>query len=419
MKIEKIIGREIFDSRGYPTIECEVVLEDGVFVTSSVPTGLSRGKHEAFELRDHDSRLLGRGVSKAIENLENIIGPELLGKIPDVVSMDVQMLELDGTENKSKLGANAILAASIAVLKAQAIVQDYELYELIAHLCGLESISLPLPMFNMIEGGVHANNKLQIQEFLIVPNDMPSFRSAMEAATLVFFELKRLLENDGKDVAVGDEGGFACEFKDEIEALDYLKQAIENTKKNMTGSFVIGLDIAASQFYDAKKKKYLWHGKLKTSEQLIEYYEKLADEYSLYSIEDGLDEDDWKGWQEMTKILSKKVQVVGDDIFVTSAERIWRGIEEGVGTAVIIKPNQIGTITETLQAIKLCKDYDLDVIVSHRSGETNDTFIADLAVGTSAGHIKAGSCCRGERIAKYNQLLRIEDTLVLSLLGVQ
>lgn len=418
MKIEKIIGREIYDSRGWPTIECELILEDGTFVTASVPSGISRSKFEACELRDHDKRVLGMGVSKAIEHLENTIATAFMGREPDVVTMDVYMLELDGTDDKSNLGSNAIMAASKAVLKAQAAIEGLEPYEMVAHLCGLESISIPLPMFNMINGGRHAHTKMQIQEFLLVPINMSSFRMAMESACVVFHELEQLLTKKEKVFAIGDEGGFAGDFKDEEEVFDLLSEAIENSKKKMQGSFVFGLDVAASQFYDSKKKKYKWKGKSFSTDQMIKIYEKLADKYPIYSIEDGLSEEDWEGWIDMTKSLNEKIQIVGDDIFATNAQRIWQGIEQGVATAAIIKPNQIGTLTEALQAIKLCKEYGMNVIVSHRSGETNDSFIADLAVGVSAGHIKAGGCSRGERMAKYNQLLRIEDSLVLGMLGL-
>jgi enolase len=418
MKIERVIAREIFDSRGWPTIECELILEDGTFVTASVPSGISRSKYEALELRDGDKRMSGMGVSQAIENIESIIAPALINREPDLVTMDVHMLEIDGTDDKSKLGANAILAVSTAVLKAQAAIEGLEPYEMVAHLCGLESISVPLPMFNMINGGRHAHTQLQIQEFLLVPTNMSSFRTAMESACVVFHELEQILAKKGKNFGVGDEGGFVANFDDVTEAFDLLSEALDASKKKMQGSFVFGLDVAANQFYDAKKKKYKWNGKSVSSEQLIKVYEKLAKEYPIYSIEDGLSDEDWDGWIEMTKALNEKVQIVGDDVFATNAQRIWQGIEQGVGTAAIIKPNQIGTLTETLQAIKLCKEYTMNVIVSHRSGETNDTFLADLAVGVSAGHIKAGGFSRGERMAKYNQLLRIEDSLVLGMLGV-
>lgn len=419
LKIERVIGREIFDSRGCPTIECQLVLEDGTVVISSVPVGASKGKHEAVELRDGGKRLMGLGVTKAVEHLEHTIAPILLRKEPDLVSMDIQMLELDGTTDKSTLGANTILAASVAVLKAQAISEGLEAYELMAHICGYESISLPLPMFNMINGGMHANNNLQIQEFLVVPVDMPSFRSAYEAAITFFHELKELLSSTNKSLCLGDEGGFASNFTSETEALDFLMEAMEKCKKKVKGSFVFALDVAASHFYDAKKKKYKWHGKMVSADQMIDYYEDLIGKYPLYAIEDGLNEDDIDGWKAMMQSLGSKIHLIGDDLFVTSAERIWQGIEQGWASAAIIKPNQVGTVTETLQAIKLCKEYAMNVIVSHRSGETEDTFITDLAVGLSVNHIKAGGCGRGERVAKYNRLLRIEDSLMLTLLGAQ
>lgn len=416
MKIEKIIAREIFDSRGMPTVECDMILEEGLTVTSSVPSGASKSSEEAIELRDGGKRLMGMGVSHAVDKIERVIAPHLIGREPDLVTMDVLMLELDGTENKAKLGANSILAVSMAILKAQAASESLEDYEMIAHICGFESIALPLPMFNMINGGVHAHNTLRFQEFLAVPIDMPSFRCAMESAVVLRHELEALLIKNDKLIAVGDEGGFAGDFKNDSEALDFLVDAIELAQKKTKGSFVLAIDVAASQFYDAKKKKYDFGGKAMSSDQMIAYYEKLAKKYSLYSIEDGLSEHDWDGWKNMTEALISKVQLVGDDIFATNPQLIWKGIEQGVATAAIIKPNQIGTITETLQAIKLCKEHDMNVVVSHRSGETNDPFIADLAVGTSSGHIKAGGLSRGERMAKYNHLLRIEDELALSLL---
>lgn len=416
MKIIRLISREIYDSRGFPTIECDLMLEDGTYVSSYVPAGASCSQYEAHELRDGGARFMGKGVTKAVEKLEQIIAPILIGKEPEVVNMDVMMLELDGTDDKSNLGANTILAVSMAVLKAQAAVEDLHEYELIAHLCGLEAISLPLPMFNMINGGKHANNDLHIQEFLVVPVDVSSFREAMESSLEVSHELKSVLLKKNKFVAVGDEGGYSCNFKDENEALDSIMEAIENTQSRTKSKFVLALDVAASQFYDEMEKNYSWHSKTLSSEKLIKYYENLVKKYPIYSIEDGLAESDIAGWQLFMETMGDKVQIVGDDIFATNAQRIWEGLEKNLASAAIIKPNQIGTVTETLQAIKLCKENGVNVIVSHRSGETNDTFIADLAVGTSASHIKAGGCSRGERMAKYNHLLRIEDELVLSLL---
>lgn len=414
MKIVSITGHEIFDSRGLPTIACTLTLENGISVMSSVPSGISTGGHEAFELRDGGTRLMGYGVSKAINNLEKIIGPVLLGNKPDVVEMDIKMLEMDGTDNKTKLGANAILAASIAIAKAQAASLSVETYELIAQICGFESIALPYPMFNMINGGAHANNNLCIQEMMVVPLGAQDFRTAMEAGVTIFYTLKELLKKQGKSVLVGNEGGFAPDFRDEFEALDILTEAIK--KAGCEDICSLALDIAASQLFDQKKQKYYWNGELLSDQELIEKYKKLIELYPIYSIEDGLGEHDWNGWVEMFKELGDAIQLVGDDIFVTNVARISQGIHDSVANAAIIKPNQIGTVTETLQALMLCKEHEINTIVSHRAGETEDTFIVDLAVGASAGQLKAGSCSRGERMAKYNKLLLIEDSLHFSLL---
>ncbi len=417
MKIKQIRGREIFDSRGLPTIECTLTLEDGTFVTAAVPSGASRSSYAAIELRDGGERLMGYGVSKAIATLENIIAPALIGREPDVVQMDLEMIGMDGTDNKKKLGANTMLAASIAIIKAQAIAVGVTTYELIAHLCDFDSLSLPFPMFNVINGGVHADNNLSIQECLLVPFGFKDFRSAMEASVTVFHTLKTLLIHHNKKTLVGDEGGFASNFCDEREALNLLMEAIEQSGMNKKGSFGLALDVAATQLYDAETKLYNWNDQSKSTQELIKLYAQLVNDYPIYSIEDGLSENDWDGWILMTQQLGEKLQIVGDDIFATNPSRIMQGIQDGVANAAIIKPNQVGTVTETLQTIKLCKEQDIKTIVSHRSGETEDTFIVDLAVGTSAGQIKAGGCSRGERLAKYNQLLRIEDELLLAMLG--
>ena len=419
MNIARIIGREIYDSRGLPTLECDLVLEDGSCVTSSVPTGRSVGELEAFDLRDGGKRLMGLGVHKAIEHLENIIGPVLIGKEPDAVSMDLNLIDLDGTVGKSRLGANAMLAASMCVYRAQALISGMETYELIAHLCDYGSVTLPLPMFNMINGGMHADNKLLIQEVLVIPVGMESFRASMEAAVILFYQFKQILEKKGKQALVGDEGGFAADFVNETEALDLLMAAIEKVNKSHGYNFMLGLDMAASSFYNAKKKKYKWHNTFLSRDQMIKKYEKLAADYPIFSIEDGLQQEDKDGWQLMTQTLSGKINLIGDDILVSNPEYIVEAIEQDLVTGVIIKPNQVGTITQALQSIKLCKEYEKQVIVSHRSGETNDTFIVDLAVGTSASYIKAGGPCRGERVAKYNQLMRVEDFLMFSLLNSQ
>lgn len=412
MKITKITAREIYDSRGWPTIQCEVTLKDETVVVASVPAGLSRSRYEAYELRDGGKRLWGKGVLRAVENIEHIIAPGLIGKEPNGPMMDIAILDMDGTADKSNLGANSMLAVSMAIYKAQAYNEKIQLYELIAQLCGSETITMPFPQFNVINGGLHGNNKMQIQEFLLVPIGCQYFRTAMELGVTIFHELKNVLNKHGKSVAVGDEGGFAPQGTTDIEALAYLYEAIERVKDDQGKNCIIALDCAASQFYDQSTGLYLWQGSKLTTVQLIEAYESLMDEYPIYSLEDPLVEDDVEGWKLLSKRLSGDVQIVGDDIFATNFHRIEQGIKNGVATASVIKPNQIGTITETLQTIQLCKNNGMNMIVSHRSGETDDTFIADLAVGTSAGQIKAGGCSRGERLAKYNRLLTIEDSLL-------
>lgn len=414
MKISKLTGREIFDSRGMPTLSCELILDDGTFITASVPSGASCGSHEALELRDGGERLFGKGLLKAIHNLDHIVAPALVGKIPDVMVSDALLMNLDGTPNKNKLGANVMLAASVAVCKAQAVVQEKEPFELIAELYGSESVSLPFPLVNVINGGAHATNGLPIQEIMLVPVGAQNFRISLEYAVTVFYELKQILLKENKTTGVGDEGGFAPSFKTVYEPFDYLVQALENT--GLKDFFVLAIDVAANEFYDQKSKKYNWFNEKRTAEQMIELYQELADSYPLYSIEDGMAEDDWEGWTQLFEKLGSSLQIVGDDIFASQTKKIAAGLEIGVANGVIIKPNQVGTLSETLEAITLCHSAEVNVIISHRSGETNDDFIADLAVGTSAGQIKAGGPCRGERMAKYNRLLYIEDMLTMGLL---
>ena len=417
MKITHIIGREIFDSRGFPTVECEVILENNHSFIASVPSGISKGSHEAVELRDGGNRLAGQGVLKAIENIEQIIAPAFIGHIPNVVEMDLKMIALDGSGNKSNLGANAILAVSYAVVRAQASLEELEIYEFIADLCNFERVSLPIPLINIINGGQHADNNLVIQEYMVAPKGQQTIRGALESVAELFYELKYLLRKHGKSTLVGDEGGFAPDFNNEREALDTIMQAIGNTNKKYGHEFVIALDVAANSFYNQSTNTYDMHGKKYTTDTLIEWYVQLTKEYPLFSIEDGLHEDDWEGWSQLTATLGESVQIVGDDLFTTNPEKITIGIEKKSANAVLIKPNQIGTVTETLQAINICKDHGINTIVSHRSGETEDTFIADLAVGTSSGQIKTGGFSRSERMAKYNRLLRIEDKLTLSALA--
>lgn len=415
MKITGVIGREIFDSRGYPTIECELILDESYNVIASVPAGKSRGSQEVKEVRDAN-RLMGKGVSQAVQNLEQYIAPLILNQEPDVVSMDLRMIEVDGTPDKSHLGGNTMLAASIAIIKAQAVAHNMRLYELIARLCAFESVGLPFCMFNIINGGVHADNNLQIQEFMIAPMGATNFRESLEIAVIIYHTLKDLLHKNNKSTGLGDEGGFAPNFEHEREALDYIMQAIKIAGYEQPGLVSLALDVASTEFYNKEEQTYNWHGKQLSAMDMIGLYKDLISAYPIYSIEDGLSESDWEHWPIMTAELGK-VQTVGDDLFVTHIDKIVRGIETGAASAVLIKPNQIGTVTETLQAIKLAKEYELNTVVSHRSGETNDTFIADLAVGTSSGQFKSGACARGERIAKYNRLLRIEDLLMMSLLN--
>ncbi|MEX0849597.1 MAG: phosphopyruvate hydratase [Candidatus Dependentiae bacterium] len=415
MKIEQIVATEIFDSRGEPTIACTVILQDGSYASSSVPTGRSKSSFSAVELRDGGTRLGGLGVHKAIANIHDIIAPALIGHAPSVVEMDMKMVALDGTEDKSTLGANAMLAVSIAVLKAQAMVEDLELYELIAHLCDFERVSLPFAMFNLINGGVHAHNNIPIQECMIMPVGVESFRSSIEVAAAIFQKTAEILKKRKLFFAVGDEGGYSAPFNNEIEALDLVMQALKEL--GVEQQVVLALDIAATQLYDPKTAMYNFGDKKYNAQELIDYYDKLSKQYPLYSIEDGLTETDWQGWKKMTEQLGDRLQIVGDDLFATNPARIVYGIESNAANAVIIKPNQVGTVTEALQSVKLCKDHDMNVIVSHRSGETNDNFIVDLAVGSSAGQIKAGGLMRGERIGKYNKLLCVEEELMDAMLG--
>ena len=409
MKINAIHAREIFDSRGIPTIECGIALSDGAVITSSVPAGISRGMHEAVELRDGTDRLMGFGVQKAVKVIEEIIAPTLVDRNPDLIAFDIELLHLDATDDKSQLGANTVLAVSMAVCKAQAYIEGAELYEFIAHISQYSTVALPCPMFNMIGGGVHANNNFPIQELLIVPTKEFSFHDAMDTGATIYHTLQDILRAQGKIAAVGYEGEFVPNFSNEYEPFDLVMEAIE--KSGNGNNVMLAIDVAASQLYNNETGLYKFCGNNVSAHELIEWYDNLISRYPMYSIEDGLGESDWNGWRDMKKELGARVKIIGDDIFTTDPQRIWYGIEKNCATSSIIKPNQIGTVTETLQAIQLCKDNEWDVVVSHRSGETNDAFIADLAVGTSATHIKAGGCSRGERMAKYNRLLQIEEIL--------
>ena len=417
--IEEIYGREILDSRGNPTVEVEVILEDGSLGRAAVPSGASTGAFEAVELRDGDKgRYLGKGVLKAVANVNEIIAPALEGLSPfDQPAIDRELIALDGTENKGKLGANAILGVSLATAKAAAESVGLPLYQ---YLGGVNAKELPVPMMNILNGGKHADSSLNIQEFMIMPVGANTFSEAMEQSATVFHTLKKLLANDGYVTAVGDEGGFAPKFNSDTEALDYLMKAIEAAGYRPGEDFYIAIDAASTEMYDAAKAngeegRYLFwkSGRSLSAEEMIDFWEKLCREYPIISLEDGLAEEDWAGWQQLTQRLGRKVQLVGDDLFVTNTQRLARGIHEKAGNSILIKVNQIGTLTETLEAVEMANRAGMTAIVSHRSGETEDVTIADLAVAVNAGQIKTGAPSRTDRVAKYNQLLRIEEELGL------
>lgn len=410
MKIKKINAYEVIDSRGNPTVECEVVLENGIRAHAMVPSGASTGEREALELRDNEKRFHGKGVQKAVSNINNIITKHLIGKdVSKQEDIDNLMLRLDGTEFKTNLGANAILAVSLAVARANAESKHKPLYKTLG-----KGTTLPMPMMNVINGGAHADSNVDFQEYMIVPVGAKTFAEAMQFASETFVELKKIIKSLGYSTGVGDEGGFAPNFKDNEQPLQIIVQAITNAGYRPKQDIAIALDVAASEFYNKDTKLYELNkskaGKFSTDE-MIAWYTQLIDKYPIISIEDPLSENDWKGWAKITKKLGKKIQLVGDDVFVTNPKILKEGIEKGVANAILIKLNQIGTLTETLQTIKLAKDNGYNTIISHRSGETEDTFIADLAVAVDAGQIKAGSISRTDRVAKYNQLIRIERDL--------
>ncbi|MCE3223484.1 MAG: eno [Nitrospira sp.] len=409
--IANVKARQIIDSRGNPTVEVEVILESGAQGRAAVPSGASTGEKEAIELRDGDKkRWMGKGVSKAVANVTKTIAPKLLGmEALDQVAVDHAMIGLDGTKTKGKLGANAILGVSLAVAKAAANETGQPLYR---YLGGTNARVLPVPLMNIINGGAHADNRLDLQEFMIMPVGAPRFSEALRMATEVFHTLKAILKKKGLSTAVGDEGGFAPDLQSNEEALALIMQAIEDAGYRPGQDIALALDSAASEFY--KKGRYRLEAEKnpeRSSEEMVNYYGKLLDRYPILSIEDGLSELDWKGWKILTEKLGKRVQLVGDDIFVTNVEIFAKGIAEGIGNSILIKLNQIGTLTETLDAIELAKRSGYTAIISHRSGETEDTTIADVAVATNSGLIKTGSLSRTDRVAKYNQLLRIEDEL--------
>jgi enolase len=413
MEITRILGREILDSRGNPTVEADVYLADGSLGRAAVPSGASTGEHEAAELRDGDKgRYLGKGTRNAAANIANELGPSLIGMDAEQqIVIDRHMISLDGTANKGRLGANAILAVSMAVARAAAASHQVPLYR---YLGGAHASVLPVPMMNILNGGAHADNSVDPQEFMIAPYGAEKFSEALRWGAEVFHTLKSVLKKRGYSTSVGDEGGFAPNLKSNEEAIEVVLEAITQAGYTPGDQIGIALDPAASEFYDEDKKKYVFKKSDKserTSEQLVKFWEGWVKQYPIFSIEDGMAEDDWDGWKLMTDALGKKIQVVGDDLFVTDTSRLARGIERGIANSILIKVNQIGTLTETLDAIKMAAGAGYTSIISHRSGETEDAFIADFAVATSAGQIKTGSVSRTDRIAKYNQLLRIEEEL--------
>ena len=412
LEIEKVIGREIIDSRGNPTVEAEVWLADGTVGRGAAPSGASTGEFEALELRDGDKgRFGGKGVSKAVENINTVINAALVGlDAADTYAVDAAMLQADGTKDKSNLGANAILAVSIAAARAAAASLDLPLYRFLG---GVSGNKLPVPMMNILNGGAHAANTVDVQEFMIMPAGAPSFREGLRWCTEVFHALQALLKDKGLATSVGDEGGFAPDLASDEEAIQYILAAIEKAGYQPGRDFVLAMDAASSEWKGSKKGEYRLPkcGKVFTSEELVAHWKQLVEKYPIYSIEDGLDEEDWEGWQQMTKELGGKVQLVGDDLFVTNTERLSKGISLGCGNSILIKLNQIGSVSETLEAIKMAHKAGYTAIASHRSGETEDTTIADLAVALNTCQIKTGAPSRSERVAKYNQLLRIEEDL--------
>ena len=412
LEIEKVIGREIIDSRGNPKVEAEVWLADGTVGRGAAPSGASTGEFEALELRDGDkSRFGGKGVSKAVENINTVINAALVGlDAADTYAVDAAMLQADGTKDKSNLGANAILAVSIAAARAAAASLDLPLYRFLG---GVSGNKLPVPMMNILNGGAHAANTVDVQEFMIMPAGAPSFREGLRWCTEVVHALQALLKDKGLATSVGDEGGCAPDLASDEEAIQYILAAIEKAGYQPGRDFVLAMDAASSEWKGSKKGEYRLPkcGKVFTSEELVAHWKQLVEKYPIYSIEDGLDEEDWEGWQQMTKELGGKVQLVGDDLFVTNTERLAKGIGLGCGNSILIKLNQIGSVSETLEAIKMAHKAGYTAIASHRSGETEDTTIADLAVALNTCQIKTGAPSRSERVAKYNQLLRIEEDL--------
>ena len=412
--IKSVSAIEILDSRGNPTIEAKIVLDSGAHASACVPSGASTGSREALELRDHDKeRYLGKGVLKAVENINKKIQPLLINKDPsEQALLDNLMIELDGTENKENLGANAILAVSLSIAKVAAIDLDIPLYEHIANLNGTPGkFSMPVPMMNIVNGGEHAANNIDIQEFMVQPVKAEKFSSALQCGAEIFHSLKRVLDERGLSTAVGDEGGFAPNLSSNEEALALISEAVSEAGYVLGEDVVLALDCASSEFYKNGTYSLSGENKVFDSNDFVNFLDQLSSDYPILSIEDGMDESDWDGWEELTKKIGDRVQLVGDDLFVTNTKILQKGIDKKIANSILIKFNQIGSLTETLSAIKLAKNSGYSVVISHRSGETEDTTIADLAVGTDAGQIKTGSLCRSDRVAKYNRLLRIESEL--------
>ena len=404
-----VYAREVLDSRGNPTVEADVILESGAMGRAIVPSGASTGEREALELRDGDKRYLGKGVQKAVDNVIEVIGPAITGMdATEQAVVDRTMIEMDGTDNKGKLGANAMLAVSLAVAKAAAEDADLPLYH---YLGGPNAKELPVPMMNVLNGGAHADNNVDIQEFMIIPAGATTCAEAIRMGAEVFHNLKAVLKKKGYNTAVGDEGGFAPNLKSNEEAIQVILEAIEKAGYKPGQEVFLGLDAAASEFFENGVYDLKGEGKKKSSEEMVAFYEELVKKYPIITIEDGMSEKDWKGWKLLTDRLGNKIQLVGDDIFVTNTAIFKKGINEGIGNSILIKLNQIGTLTETLDAIEMAKRAQYTAVVSHRSGESEDSTIADLAVATNAGQIKTGSLSRTDRIAKYNQLIRIEEEL--------
>ena len=412
--IKKVKAREILDSRGNPTVEVDIFLENGIIGRAAVPSGASTGEHEALELRDGDEkRYSGKGVLKAVKNVNELIAPKLIGRdVTKQEEIDRLMIDLDGTENKGRLGANAILGVSLAIAKAGAIYSKLPLYQYVrkTYRLPVTDYRLPVPMMNVINGGKHADNNVDFQEFMIVPLG-EDFRESLRIGAEVFHNLKKVLKKKGYSTAVGDEGGFAPDLKSNEEAIQVILEGIKRTAYKEGEDVVLALDPAASEFYQDGKYILTSEKRKLSASEMIDFYKDWVDKYPIISIEDGLAQDDWEGWKELTLKLSKRIQIVGDDLFVTNPKRLKRGIGEGIANSILIKLNQIGTLTETIETIMMAKDAGYTTVISHRSGETEDTTIADVAVAVSAGQIKTGSCSRSERIAKYNQLLRIEEEL--------